>query len=397
MNLKKYRSSSRFLALNRLLTPLALAPNLARAQEDLPLIFPASAFGASGHARSVFLDLVERQQTLQRRNAPLDGPRKQSQRDGARRWPNFSLDGRAARRIGFAAANRRRSAAHAHDLHFRQRESASATGLSDARDSQRHGSSGAPRDLSDLFWCARSTAKTTTCNFTPMPAPTSPSTMPTTQQVTWERASKGDMTALRIGSVDQPVLAKRGDDLRIDWGYLYLAAPNCQRFAKRVDLARTTRRKTWGRTGKLPKPTMSPRRAHRQRLRPVAALAFNVGKVGAQAGFAHLDDRLRRRIFASTGWAATLRPYWRRNGMDALGLLNVAANDYASFNARSIAFDNELMADLRTVGGEKYARICGSGASSGAGGAENRRRCQRRAADRFPRKTTPTARSAPSI
>ncbi len=33
------------------------------------------------------------------------------------------------------------------------------------------------------------------------------------------------LEVLKIGSQDQPILAKRGDDLRIDWGYLYVAAP----------------------------------------------------------------------------------------------------------------------------------------------------------------------------
>src|SRR5580704_8350068 len=44
------------------------------------------------------------------------------------------------------------------------------------------------------------------------------------QPVTWARYQSDGQPLLRMGSREQPVLAKRGDDLRIDWGYLYLAA-----------------------------------------------------------------------------------------------------------------------------------------------------------------------------
>ncbi len=45
------------------------------------------------------------------------------------------------------------------------------------------------------------------------------------QAVEWSREKMGDLTVLRMGSKAQPVLAKSGDDRRIDWGYLYAAAP----------------------------------------------------------------------------------------------------------------------------------------------------------------------------
>src|SRR5262249_15782565 len=44
------------------------------------------------------------------------------------------------------------------------------------------------------------------------------------QPVIWSRYLLNGQSVLRMGSKEQPVLAKRGDDLRIDWGYLYLAS-----------------------------------------------------------------------------------------------------------------------------------------------------------------------------
>jgi hypothetical protein len=45
------------------------------------------------------------------------------------------------------------------------------------------------------------------------------------QPVEWSMEEFAGLSTLKIGSKDQPVLAKKGDDLRIDWGYLYVTAP----------------------------------------------------------------------------------------------------------------------------------------------------------------------------
>ena len=49
------------------------------------------------------------------------------------------------------------------------------------------------------------------------------------QPVVWSRFQLDGQPVLRMGSREQPMLAKRGDDLRIDWGYLYLAADRRRR------------------------------------------------------------------------------------------------------------------------------------------------------------------------
>ena len=45
------------------------------------------------------------------------------------------------------------------------------------------------------------------------------------QQVDWRRDEVPGLNVLRCWIQGSTVLAKKGDDLRIDWGYLYIAAP----------------------------------------------------------------------------------------------------------------------------------------------------------------------------
>jgi len=51
----------------------------------------------------------------------------------------------------------------------------------------------------------------------------------TDQNLKWDSPAIDGLQTVRIGSADQPILKKRGDDLRIDWGYAYLSVPNTQK------------------------------------------------------------------------------------------------------------------------------------------------------------------------
>ncbi len=45
------------------------------------------------------------------------------------------------------------------------------------------------------------------------------------QEVVAQKYSSSQLSILKSGTKEQPVLKKKGDDLRIDWGYMYIAVP----------------------------------------------------------------------------------------------------------------------------------------------------------------------------
>ena len=173
------------------------------------------------------------------------------------------------------------------------------------------------------------------------------------QKVVWGRQKAGTMTALRIGTQEQNVMGRSGDDVRIDWGYLYLTAPRASQSVLGSEEKSET---SFIANGTLPRADdkRMPRAANDAPIS--AALVLPLGRVGATAVEQHAliayDD-----IYSINYFGRFLRPYWRRNGMTPATLLPRAELDYAAIMARCVAFDNSMMADATQRGGAKYAAI----------------------------------------
>ena len=179
------------------------------------------------------------------------------------------------------------------------------------------------------------------------------------QQVHWSRGhlSVGDQSldVLSFWSVDQAVLARAGDNVRIDWGTFHLAVPTIYHTTDVIAPDRIARA-TFAKDGTLPNSDdfRQPRAVNDEW--PVLATMVDYGTVGRDeqtaTWFIGYDDRYSLEYFNRR-----VRPYWRRAGAEYVDILTAAVRDCAEVQNRCRAFDDELLADLRRAGGEPYARL----------------------------------------
>jgi len=174
------------------------------------------------------------------------------------------------------------------------------------------------------------------------------------QPIHWSRVKTQSLDVLSMGSLEQPVLQKAGDNLRIDWGYLYLASPASQSAEHCLGSAGEAR-SSFLEKGVLPADDdmRMPRAA--QDDWPVMAWTFDLGQVGTSTE--------RHLIIAyDEGYSAEflqrkLLPYWKSKGETIADLLQRADQEYGKISAICSDFDTELMADLEIAGGEDYRDI----------------------------------------
>jgi hypothetical protein len=174
------------------------------------------------------------------------------------------------------------------------------------------------------------------------------------QAMTWSRLKMAEAAVLRAGTAEQRVLSRSGDDLRIDWGYLYLAVPEQAGASSLITSLRA--REIFAESGEWPQADDFDAPSQTSRNGIVLAARFDLGEVGAERVSRHLllayDD-----LFSIQYFHRNLRPWWRRNGAGMPELLRSAARDFPEIRTRCERFDARLRAELEAAGGAHYADI----------------------------------------
>lgn len=175
------------------------------------------------------------------------------------------------------------------------------------------------------------------------------------QKVTWGRHKLGERDMLWMGSLEQPVLEKSGDDLRIDWGYLYSTSIQPAMSALDMD---TNMRLRFAQSGTLPviDNTDMPMTVDNRPPYPAMAWARDIGRVGKDGASWQIvlayDDG-----FSVEYMYRRLRPYWRKDGMNASTLVQSTIDRFEEIKSACVSYDTELMGDVEQVGGSEYAQL----------------------------------------
>lgn len=155
----------------------------------------------------------------------------------------------------------------------------------------------------------------------------------------------GGMTLVKTGTVDQNILGRKGDNVRIDWGYFCMSSSmdNADYGVGEVSELHAAFRQG----AALPKSECADGSIALVNRHPAAKKAEGFFMLG-------YDD-----IYSIQYFGRNLRPYWNRNEDQTIaGQFALAAKEHDSLMKQCAAFDRQLMEDATKCGGQKYASIC---------------------------------------
>ena len=165
-----------------------------------------------------------------------------------------------------------------------------------------------------------------------------------------ELVEKDGVKYVKSGTIEQPILAKTGDGICIDWGYLYMPAINGE-----VCLASDNDVKaSFLKSGKLPKPEQKIvcRKASQM---PAIAFVHDFGTTEQAASHTLMgyDE-----VYDIQYMYKNYKAYWAHEGkVSIFDMLARLEREFDSITARCRAFDQTVYDDGLAAGDVKYAEI----------------------------------------
>lgn len=169
------------------------------------------------------------------------------------------------------------------------------------------------------------------------------------QAVTTQKYTSNNLSILKAGTVAQPILQKKGDNVRIDWGYMYVAVPQNYNSNQYITAAADAMESF---------AQNAPASTQKEGKQLFLNTIIPVGKVGStpkeQFVLLGYDD-----LYAIQYFNTNLKAWWKLDPTKTIEKeLALAANNYQSILKRCNQFNVSMHKTAVAAGGENYAKLC---------------------------------------
>jgi len=171
-----------------------------------------------------------------------------------------------------------------------------------------------------------------------------------TQEVTAEKVTTQGLSLLKAGTRAQPVLAKKGDDLRIDWGYMYVGTTLSAKASQTISTAATAAA-SFVRGGPVAASLSGGKDLVLNTIVDLGRVGTNVKEQVFLLGY---DD-----LYSIQYFHQDLKPWWKNDTTQTIEKqMALAVAEYGEVLRKCERFDQAMHQDAEKAGGAVYAELC---------------------------------------
>lgn len=177
------------------------------------------------------------------------------------------------------------------------------------------------------------------------------------QKVKWGRKKIGsNIEAMYMGNEEQKILSKYGDDLRIDWGYFYLAVPEENMISYTTCISSADIRNKFIKEGAIPLNDDEAMPKSLTENMAVMAVNMDLGAIDKKEKTSYVvlayDD-----IKSIEYFHKPLEAFWRKQELTFEAMLINSIKEHSRILSRCEEFNRKLIKDAELAGGHKYADL----------------------------------------